>query len=284
MRLAALNGRTMIVTASGVVDVADVSEGRFGPESLCVFDRWMEFREWAATADLAPAATPFDADDLQAPSPSPRQVFAIGLNYRDHASEAGTSAPIGSVVPPTFTKFRDSLVGPSGPLLLPSTKVDWEVELVVVIGRPAKEVPAEKAWEYVAGLTVGQDYSERDVQREGPYPQFSMAKSYPGFGPTGPYLVTPDEFDNPDDLSLECLINGETVQKARTSALIVPVPQLVAKLSLVCTLLPGDLIFTGTPSGVGLGRTPETYLKPGDIVVSRIEGIGELRQTCVAGW
>jgi 2-keto-4-pentenoate hydratase/2-oxohepta-3-ene-1,7-dioic acid hydratase in catechol pathway len=284
MRLATVNDRTVVVTAGGVLDVAEASEGRFGPDSLGVFDRWVEFQQWAGSIDLGAAAKPFDPAELQAPSPTPRQVFAIGLNYHDHASEAGTSAPVGSTVPPTFTKFRDSLVGPLGPLQLPSTKVDWEIELVVVIGRPAKEVPAATAWEYIAGLTVGQDYSDRDVQREGPYPQFSMAKSYPGFGPTGPYLVTTDEFDNPDDLALECLINGETVQKTRTSALIVPVPALVEKLSRVCTLLPGDLIFTGTPSGVGLGRTPETYLKPGDVVISKIEGIGELRQTCVAGW
>jgi 2-keto-4-pentenoate hydratase/2-oxohepta-3-ene-1,7-dioic acid hydratase in catechol pathway len=130
---------------------------------------------------------------------------------------------------------------------------------------------------------VGQDFSERDVQRLGPVPQFSMGKSFPGFGPTGPWLVTVDEFRDPDDLGLECLVNGETVQKSRTSAMIVPIPQLIERLSAICPLFPGDLIFSGTPAGVGMGRTPEVYLKPGDIVLSRIDGIGELRQSCVAG-
>jgi 2-keto-4-pentenoate hydratase/2-oxohepta-3-ene-1,7-dioic acid hydratase in catechol pathway len=159
--------------------------------------------------------------------------------------------------------------------------VDWEVELVVVVGRTAHHVGIDDAWSYVAGLTVGQDYSEREVQQSGPLPQFSMGKSFPQFGPTGPWLVTVDEFDNRDDLELECTINGETVQKARTSAMITPVPQLIQQLSAVCPLFPGDLIFTGTPSGVGMARTPPRYLKPGDVVVSRIENIGEIRQHCV---
>ncbi|MGA6160354.1 fumarylacetoacetate hydrolase family protein [Stenotrophomonas sp. NPDC087984] len=212
-------------------------------------------------------------------SPTPRQVFAIGLNYRGHAEEASLAAPES---PSVFTKFATSLTGPDTQLRLPSGRVDWEAELVVVMGRRAEHVAAGDAWSYVAGLTAGQDYSEREVQSVGPVPQFSLGKSFPGFAPTGPVLVTADEFADPDDLAIECLVNGESVQKSRTSSMIFPVPELIARLSAVCPLLPGDLIFTGTPAGVGHARTPQRYLRPGDEVITRIEGIGQLRQTCVA--
>jgi 2,4-didehydro-3-deoxy-L-rhamnonate hydrolase len=135
----------------------------------------------------------------------------------------------------------------------------------------------------VAGLTVGQDLSERITQTSGPSPQFSLGKSLPGFGPTGPWLVTPDEFDNPDDLELGCTIDGEQMQKGRTRDLVFSVPALISRLSHKLPLLPGDLLFTGTPAGVGLGRTPPRYLAPGEELVSYVRGIGELRQRFVAG-
>jgi 2-keto-4-pentenoate hydratase/2-oxohepta-3-ene-1,7-dioic acid hydratase in catechol pathway len=165
--------------------------------------------------------------------------------------------------------------------VLPSEHVDWEAELVVVIGRPAHAVAEKDAWSHVAGLTIGQDYSERALQVAGDFPQYSLAKSFPGFAPIGPFLVTPDEFADPDDLSIECEINGESVQSGRTSAMIFGIPTLIARLSTVCTLHPGDLIFTGTPSGVGFARTPARYLSPGDVVTTRIEHLGEMRQACL---
>ncbi|MGW6036553.1 fumarylacetoacetate hydrolase family protein [Gordonia terrae] len=281
MRLATLSNRVVLIEGERAIDVESAPGSTFGSRVAEIYERWDEFSEWYRSNDFTGYGEEFDPLDLGAPSPAPAQVFAIGLNYSDHAAEAGVKAPIQDAVPPTFTKYRSSLVGPYTELRLPSDRVDWEVELVAVIGRRAQEVSAGDAWDYVAGLTVGQDYSERDIQRLGPVPQFSMGKSFPGFGPTGPWLVTPDEFDDPDDLEIECLINGETVQKARTSSLIVSVTELVEKLSAVCTLLPGDVIFTGTPAGVGLGRTPEEYLNVGDEIVSRIGNIGELRQTCV---
>jgi 2-keto-4-pentenoate hydratase/2-oxohepta-3-ene-1,7-dioic acid hydratase in catechol pathway len=143
-------------------------------------------------------------------------------------------------------------------------------------------VPAAAAWEHVAGLSVGQDVSERILQMASKPPQFSMGKSYPGFGPVGPWLVTPDEFSDPDDLELGCSINGEQMQKARTRDLIVGVPELIEHLSGVTPLLPGDIIFTGTPSGVGSGRSPQRWLAPGDVLTTYIEGIGEMRHTFVA--
>jgi 2,4-diketo-3-deoxy-L-fuconate hydrolase len=284
MRIAAVSDRAVIVDGSTAIDIETASGGRFGPAIEGLYPDWDDFIEWTSdSASWAPVErTEFDPRQLGAPSPSPRQVFAIGLNYQEHASEAGVKDMPALSVPPTFTKFAASLTGPYGELRLPSSRVDWEVELVVVIGRYCDRVDAKVAWAHVAGLTVGQDFSERDIQRLGPVPQFSLAKSYPGFGPTGPWLVTTDELEARDDLELECVVNGEIRQKSRTSAMIVPVSELIAQLSAICALYPGDVIFSGTPSGVGMGRTPALYLKPGDEVVSRIKGIGELRQMCIA--
>lgn len=185
-------------------------------------------------------------------------------------------------MPPVFTKYATSITGPVTEVALPEGgHTDWEVELVVVVGRRAYRVSEADAWSHIAGLTVGQDISERIIQMAGPAPQFSLGKSYPGFAPMGPWLVTPDEFDNPDDLELTCAINGEEVQRGRTRHLIFSVPTLIARLSEVLPLLPGDVIFTGTPAGVGLGRSPQRWLAPGDELVSAIAGIGELRQRFV---
>ncbi|MFF8899949.1 fumarylacetoacetate hydrolase family protein [Streptomyces lydicus] len=275
MRTTTRSGRMCLVTGENVIDVERASAGRFPADPLAVFERWPEFVEWAEGTTDGPAAPVGPAG---APSPAPRQVFAIGLNYRDHAEESGLGLPDS---PATFTKFVTSLTGPQTQLRLPSEFVDWEAELVVVIGRRTERVMAEDAWRHVAGLTVGQDFSERMVQSAGPVPQFSLGKSFPGFAPTGPVLVTADEFTDPDDLEIECLINGESVQKSRTSSMVFGVGELMARLSAVCPLLPGDLIFTGTPAGVGAARTPRRFLRPGDEVVTRIEGIGRLRQSCI---
>jgi 2-keto-4-pentenoate hydratase/2-oxohepta-3-ene-1,7-dioic acid hydratase in catechol pathway len=185
-------------------------------------------------------------------------------------------------LPVTFTKFPASVVGPYADLPLPTDTVDWEVELVVVVGATVHGVEPERAWDAVAGLTAGQDFSERTLQLGGVAKQFSLGKSYPGFGPTGPVLVTPDEFADRDDLRLWCTVNGESVQDARTTQMIFNVPQLVSRLSRICTLLPGDLIFTGTPGGLGMLMQPPRYLAVGDVVHSGIDGIGDLRNHCVA--
>jgi 2,4-diketo-3-deoxy-L-fuconate hydrolase len=280
MKLANVEGRLVIRLAEGDVDVERASAGRFPSDPHEVFGQWEEFRAWADRLDPATVevAAPAQPSALDAPVTRPTQVFAIGLNYREHAAESGHAVPEN---PPTFTKFTSSLTGPEGDIELPDGNVDWEVELVVVIGRTAREVRVEDAWSHVAGLTVGQDLSERVAQLAGPVPQFSLAKSHPGFGPMGPVLVTPDEFANPDDLELGCSINGETVQKGRTSDLVFSVPELISRLSATVTLLPGDVIFTGTPSGVGMGRSPQRFLQPGDELVSYVEGIGELRHRLV---
>jgi 2,4-didehydro-3-deoxy-L-rhamnonate hydrolase len=282
MRIANLAGRLVIVTHDGTkaLDVEQASQGRFSAGPQAVYDRWEEFTAWAAGADLA-AAAPFAAADLGAPAPAPRQVLAIGLNYAAHAAESGFAVPEEPTV--MFTKWQSCITGPVTEVELPDGgHTDWEIELVAVIGRLAFQVSAADAWSHVAGLTAGQDLSERILQGAGPSPQFSLGKSLPGFGPTGPWLVTTDEFENPDDLELGCSVNGNQMQKSRTSDLIFSVPAMIAALSRRLPLLPGDVLFTGTPSGVGMGRTPQVFLAPGDELVSYIAGIGELRQRFVA--
>jgi len=276
MKVANLSGRLALVAEGCAVDIEQASEGRFS--SGGIYQRWGEFRKWAATLGQVDG-TPFDPAELGPPSPAPRQVFGVGLNYHAHSAESGFAVPDSPLV---FTKFPTCIEGPWTDLQLPAGTVDWEVELVAVIGAVARHVPAADAWQYVAGLTAGQDYSERTMQHAGPAAQFSLAKSFPGFGPTGPYLVTPDEFRDPDDLLIECTLNDELMQKARTSEMIFSIPQLIEYISAVCPLLPGDLLFSGTPEGVGMGRTPRRYLAAGDVVVSRIQGIGELRNMCLA--
>jgi len=282
VRIANLAGRLVLVTpdGTGALDVQQASGGRFAADPQAVYQQWPEFAAWAAGADLSTAA-PFAAADLGAPAPAPQQVLAIGLNYAEHAAESGFDVPTEPTV--MFTKWPSCLTGPVTDVELPAGgHTDWEVELVAVIGRRAFRVSAGDAWGYVAGLTVGQDISERTLQSAGPSPQFSLAKSLPGFGPTGPWLVTPDEFADPDDLELGCSVNGNQMQKGRTRDLIFSVPAMIAALSQRLPLLPGDVLFTGTPSGVGLGRKPPVWLAPGDELVSYITGIGELRQRFVA--
>ncbi|BDH59562.1 fumarylacetoacetate hydrolase family protein [Tsukamurella sp. PLM1] len=278
MRIGVLNDRAVLVHADHALDVAEASAGRFGPSITGILHDWEPFAAWAAGAD-ASAGSVFDPHALQNPVPEPRQVFAVGLNYAAHAAESKYAVPD---FPPTFTKFRTSLAGPRGTVELPGPTVDWEVELVAVIGKYAHKVSEADGWEYVSTLTAGQDISERDTQFDAKPPQFSLGKSYPGFAPLGPVLVTPDEFADRDDIELGCTVNGEQMQKSRTSAMLFSVPQLVSYLSGITPLLPGDIIFTGTPEGVGLGRTPARYLNDGDVLRSSIAGIGELEQTFVA--
>ena len=163
--------------------------------------------------------------------------------------------------------------------MLPSGSVDYEIELVAVIGRFTERVRASAAWRHVAGLMIGQDLSDRVVQMRPPAPQFSLGKSFPGFGPTGPWLVSPDEFDDPDDLALTCKLNGEVVQASRTSDLIFSVGEIIERVSAITPMLPGDLVFTGTPAGVGIGRTPPLFLAADDVLESTIEGIGTIVTT-----
>lgn len=173
--------------------------------------------------------------------------------------------------------FHQSLIGPDATVRLPTASVDWEVEIAAVIGRKGREIDEASAWDYIAGLMVSQDLSERTLQMKGVAPQFSLAKSYPGFFTSRPLAGTPDELPDRDNILFGCRINDETVQSGTTAELIFSIPQIVTELSRVVTLLPGDLIFTGTSPGVGMARKPPVYLKSGDKLVSWAEGIGEIR-------
>jgi 2-keto-4-pentenoate hydratase/2-oxohepta-3-ene-1,7-dioic acid hydratase in catechol pathway len=243
---------------------------------MSAYDDWTAFVDWASGA--TEPTGPLEQDRLRCPVPRPRQVFGIGLNYRSHAEESGMAVP---EVPATFTKFPTSLSGPFDDIEIAGDGVDWEVELVVIVGVQADGVAEADAWRHVAGLTVGQDISDRPLQFAAGM-QFSLGKSRRGYGPMGPWVVTADEVPDPDDLALGCSLDREVVQDARTSDLIFSVPQLIAELSAVLTLLPGDVIFTGTPAGVGMSRKPPRSLQPGQVLETWIEGIGTMRNPCVA--
>ncbi|MBX7435141.1 fumarylacetoacetate hydrolase family protein [Mycobacterium sp. Y57] len=280
MRIANHKGRLLVLTSEGGVDVESASNGRFSADPQAIYSRWDEFQAWARGADFK-ATLPVDVSALGPPVPRPPQVLAVGLNYREHALEAGLAIPEEPVV---FTKFPTCLTGPMADVAVePGSWTDWEVELVVVIGRRAEHVPADQAWAHVAGLTVGQDISDRLLQFRGPQPQqFDLGKSRPGFGPIGPWVVTPDELSDPDDLTITCTLDGEQMQKASTKDMIFSVPQLIARVSAVLPMLPGDVIFTGTPSGIGAAMNPQRWLTPGQTLTSRVEGIGEMNNPIVS--
>jgi 2-keto-4-pentenoate hydratase/2-oxohepta-3-ene-1,7-dioic acid hydratase in catechol pathway len=215
-----------------------------------------------------------EALELGAPVPDPDKVVCVGLNYSAHVAEAGREEP---EYPALFAKFSNSLSGPSDPILTPpvSNEVDYEGELVVVIGRPTLRVSAEQALDHVAGVTVGNDVSARDLQYR--TAQWLQGKAIDTFLPTGPMLVTLDEFGELGEKRLSTRVDGETVQDAALSEMTRAVPELVATISEAMTLLPGDLICTGTPSGVGNRREPPLFLTPGKVVEVEIEGIGTIR-------
>ena len=277
MKLANVDGRAALVLGDQIADVATASDGRFGPDPMALYECWDEFRDFAATV-AAPTGSVVESA-LRNPVPRPRQVFAIGLNYRSHAEESGAALP---EVPAVFTKVPASLAGPFDDIAVAGPSIDWEVELVVVIGGVADRATTSDAWSHVAGVAVGQDISDRHLQFAAGA-QFSLGKSRRGFGPIGPWLVTPDELTNPDDLALGCSVNGEKMQDARTADLVFDVPNLIAELSAVLPLLPGDVIFTGTPAGVGIARKPPRFLQPGDTLETWIEGVGTIRNRIVEG-
>lgn len=281
MRLANSAGRAVILVGGGALDLAEASGGALPADLPEVYARWDEVRAWWAALqsdNWRPVAVAEPAL-LGPPSPRPAQIFAVALNYAPHAAEAGFTPPAEPLI---FTKFPTCLTGPDALVTLPPGKVDWEVELVAVIGRETYDVAPEQGWAAVAGVTIGQDLSERVTQLAGEPAQFSLGKSFPGFGPIGPALVTPDELPHPDDLAIACAVNGVPRQSDRTSTMIFGVGELVSRLSRICRLLPGDLVFTGTPSGVGNRLSPPVYLAPGDVLTSTVEGLGELRTTFTA--
>ena len=216
---------------------------------------------------------------LLAPVPRPPKFICVGLNYRDHAKEAGLEIPR---VPAIFSKFSNIVIGPGDPIVLPaiSTKPDYEAEFAFVIGRGGRAIPAVRAMQHVFGYTIVNDVSARDFQMA--TSQWLMGKTFDTFAPMGPWLVTRDEIADPHALDISLEIGGETLQHSNTREMIFGVPALVEFISSVVTLEPGDIVATGTPAGVGFARKPPRYLKAGDEVVIRIQGLGELRNPVVA--
>ena len=274
MRFGTLQGRLVLVRDELSIDVEAASGGDLPSDPTAALGQWDDLRGLADAVDWG-TGVPFRPADLGAPVPSPRQVFAIALNYAPHAAEAGFQPPVEPLV---FTKFPSCITGPVTDVVLPPGNVDWELEVVAVVGRGGFKIDRVDAWDALAGLTLGQDLSERVQQLAGTPPQFSLAKSHRGFGPTGPVVVSVDELPDRDDLTFESRIEGEVIQHGRTSQLIFPVDDLVHRLSQVTPMLPGDLIFTGTPEGVGNRRTPPRFLRPGDELVSVLDGVGSIRQ------
>ncbi len=277
-RLINVAGRAALDCDGQWYDLARLSGDASLADPLVAVGRHRDLHALADSSASAPADGTLADVELGPPIPTPGQVFGIGLNYRDHAGETGAVLP---EAPLTFTKFPSCIAGPTADIPLSGEQVDWEVELVVVIGDACSRVPVESAWSVVAGLTLGQDVSDRAVQKAGSPPQFSLGKSFTHYGPIGPAVVSPDAFADPDDIGLWCEVAGERMQEARSSLLIFSIPTLVAYLSSICALRPGDLIFTGTPSGVGMARG--RYLSPGETVVSGAEVIGGLTNRCVPG-
>jgi 2-keto-4-pentenoate hydratase/2-oxohepta-3-ene-1,7-dioic acid hydratase in catechol pathway len=238
----------------------------------------------AADTARRPAAIRHPAAEtrLLPPVPDPHKVLCIGLNYRDHAAETGAAIPRDPVV---FSKFATALIGPDEPIVLPpvSHKVDYEAELVLVIGTKGRSIPKERAREHLAGFTVGHDVSARDWQLEKDGRQWLLGKTFDTFAPLGPHLVTSDEVPDPQGLGIRLRLNGQTMQDSSTRQMIFGADELIAYISQVVTLLPGDLIFTGTPPGVGVARKPPVWLKGGDVVEVEIEGLGVLRNPVVQG-
>jgi 2-keto-4-pentenoate hydratase/2-oxohepta-3-ene-1,7-dioic acid hydratase in catechol pathway len=216
---------------------------------------------------------------LLAPIPRPPKFICVGLNYRDHAAEAKQQIP---TVPTIFSKFTNVVIGPGAPIVLPrvSSRPDYEAEFAFVIGRGGRYISAANAMEHVFGYTIVNDVSARDFQNASS--QWLMGKTFDTFAPTGPWIVTKDEIADPHELDISLEIGGETLQRSNTRELIFKIPELIEYISQVVTLEPGDIVATGTPGGVGFARRPPRWLKAGEEVIVRIQGIGELRNPVVA--
>ncbi len=255
------------------VNAADPEMPSSVRELLALGREW-ERRAWAALPRGAVRHTPANVR-LLAPVPDPRKIICIGLNYRDHAAESGVPVPPEPVL---FSKYSTTLIGHLDRIVLPrvSQQVDYEAELVVVIGRGGKHIQAQNARDHVGGYTVGHDVSARDWQLHKPAKQWMAGKTFDTFAPTGPELVSPDEVADPHKLGIRLRLNGQTMQESNTSQLIFGVDELIAFMRETCTLEPGDLILTGTPSGVGMAMDPPRFLQAGDRVRIEIEGLGAI--------
>lgn len=279
MKFAVHQGRAKLVSEDGgsMADVERASGGSLPSDPNACFARWTDVVAFAKTSIAYDE--PCDVSTLDAPSPHARQVFGIGLNYRHHAEESNMPIP---TAPLTFPKFPSSINAPYGDVIIDVPAGDFEAELVVVVGTGGRNIPAAQAWNALAGICVGQDISDRALQFASQPPQFGLGKSRLGYSPFGPWLTSPDSVPNRDALQLSCHLNGEEMQTTNTNDLIFSVTDLVTYLSSIVELLPGDVIFTGTPGGIGATRKPPRFLAPGDVLTTTLAGVATITNTCAA--
>jgi 2-keto-4-pentenoate hydratase/2-oxohepta-3-ene-1,7-dioic acid hydratase in catechol pathway len=269
------SGRAIFIKDDKYYDVNTISNGDISSNSLKALSDTEKLSQlYINLNDYEPSG---NLSDISLDPPIiPINVFAVGLNYKKHAEESNLEIP---PFPMIFTKHSTCISGPKSDICMKSDMVDYEAELVFVIGKGGKDISKEDAWNHVAGLCVGQDISDRPVQFHATPPQFNLGKSFDTFGPIGPYLVSTDLFDNKESLKLQCWVNDELRQETLTNDLIFDIPYLISYISEFITLNTGDVIFTGTPEGVG--ATQGKFLKDGDILKTTIEGIGTLENKCI---
>ena len=274
-KLGSNSGRAIFIKDDKYYDVNTISNGDISSNSLKALSDTEKLSQlYINLNDYEPSG---NLSDISLDPPIiPINVFAVGLNYKKHAEESNLEIP---PFPMIFTKHSTCNSGPKSDICMKSDMVDYEAELVFVIGKGGKDISKEDAWQHVAGLCVGQDISDRPVQFHATPPQFNLGKSFDTFGPIGPYLVSTDLFDNKESLKLQCWVNDELRQETLTNDLIFDIPYLISYISEFITLNTGDVIFTGTPEGVG--ATQGKFLKDGDILKTTIEGIGTLENKCI---
>ena len=274
-KLANIEGRAALVDGEIYYDLETISNGKFNNDTSNALTNLVGLSELSEDLSKSEPSGLLHDIKIDAPISAPKNCYAVGLNYRNHAEEAGMDIPS---VPMVFTKHTTCLVGPNSTIEMRSDHVDYEAELVVVIGKSGKDIQKDNAWDHVAGLCAGQDISDRTVQFSSNPPQFNLGKSFDTFGPMGPYLVSPDGLQDKESLEIECKVNQEVRQKDNTNDLIFDVPSIISYLSEIVTLNTGDIIFTGTPGGVGIMEGK--FLKEGDVLSTSIEGIGTLENVC----
>ena len=281
LRLASVDSRAHIVVSAtathcDVIDVARASNDSLPSDPMACFARWDDLRALASKASVASTNIPLER--LDCPVPRPRQMFAVGLNYKRHAEEMGSPIPSQPLI---FAKFQSSLNAPFAEIQIVGDTVDYESEVVVVIGSGGRNISQSTAWDHVAGLCAGQDVSDRKLQYAGTPPQFSMGKSRTGFSPIGPWVADMAGVEERNALRIGCSVNGEQRQDTVITDMIFSIDQIVSYLSSICELYPGDIIYTGSPAGVGHGFKPPVYLKSGDVVETTLEGVGTMRHRFV---
>ena len=273
-----INNRSALVQGEAFFDLSTITNGDVSSDPMKAIQNSDLLHHYATQLDDYESSGLIAEANVSAPIPQPRNSFGVGLNYQLHVEEAASKTPN---TPMVFTKFPSSICGPNDNVIMRSDECDYEGELLVVIGKGGKDIPNEEAWSYVLGLSIGQDFSDRGIQYKDQPAQFNLGKSFDTFGPTGPYLLSTDSFADPNDLQIVTTVNGEVRQNDRTSNMIFDIPTLISYISSITSLAAGDIIFSGTPEGVGFRNG--SFLKDGDIVETTIEGIGTMRNRCVRG-